>query len=98
MSKNDLDAVLAKQKTSVEDILSKLSPIDGNKVIKEIKADRKKTAKNSGTIRSKGKVLASAKGSQPLKTEVTVEEIPLTPQESFLHLLLPKITRLNPNV
>ena len=59
--------------------------IDGNEVLKQIKADRKKTPENSGTITSNGKVLASAKGSEPSEADSLAKEIPLTVQESFLN-------------
>ena len=55
--------------------------IDGNKVVDQIKADRNKTEKNSGTITSRGKVLASTKDSKPIKEVVEVVE--LTPKEKF---------------
>jgi len=64
---------------------SKDSPIDGNEILKQIKADRSKTAKNSGAITSNGKVLASSKGSEASEADSLTKEKSLTQQEQFLN-------------
>ena len=59
-----------------------MASIDGNKIIDQIKEKRDRTAKNSGTISTNGKVLASVQDSTP--TVGNTQSEPMTNNQKFL--------------